>query len=449
MASDEDMSSNGGNGPLTTLESSISNPQPLKDKEAAPEVLVDQALLPANHVIQYSPQRTASEAKKASWTGQPQTYQDSDSEPMDLGSFSVPLVPQPQEILSKVEVQLEPKDMKEIIKTPSPKPRTRLKGDEDKILDENKSMEFEVVLPVEKKVATFEMDKTKEIDILASIEPPPSLKSPRTPIPTPRKSVTLMEVGGQEPQERCKSVMETSASEPLNTKKKISFNISKKLSTFSLHTDNATEAVAEVIEENLPLQRRNSIHNVPYVDVNDPQTRERMERYKEERRSMLRAKYKVEDYMNTSNTDNTAKYQSRRKSTENKPTEVILRPQIQKETTSPMREDLDSTEVILRPQIQASNSPVREEGLIDEDVNVKERAALFGGSCNNQVPKNNNRSVKSWSSSTPVSCSVNAKAKEAKVRPLSESNGHNNQRKISPGSPSKIRDMAAFFEQKN
>ena len=45
-----------------------------------------------------------------------------------------------------------------------------------------------------------------------------------------------------------------------------------------------------------PLQRRNSIHNVPYVDVNDPETRARMERYKEERRTMLRARYKVEDY---------------------------------------------------------------------------------------------------------------------------------------------------------
>ncbi len=50
-------------------------------------------------------------------------------------------------------------------------------------------------------------------------------------------------------------------------------------------------------EEEQPLQRRNSIHNVPFVDVNDPDTRERMERYKEERRSMLRAKYKVEDYV--------------------------------------------------------------------------------------------------------------------------------------------------------
>ena len=53
-------------------------------------------------------------------------------------------------------------------------------------------------------------------------------------------------------------------------------------------------------EEEPPLQRRNSIHNVPYVDVTDPDTRTRMERYKEERRSMLRAKYKAEDYLSSS-----------------------------------------------------------------------------------------------------------------------------------------------------
>ena len=43
--------------------------------------------------------------------------------------------------------------------------------------------------------------------------------------------------------------------------------------------------------------RRNSIHGaVPYVDVNDPGTRARMEVYKQERRNALRAKYKAEDY---------------------------------------------------------------------------------------------------------------------------------------------------------
>lgn len=69
-----------------------------------------------------------------------------------------------------------------------------------------------------------------------------------------------------------------------------------KSSTLSLH---AVAAAREQEEEPPLLQRRNSIHNVPFVDVNDPDTRTRMERYKEERRSMLRAKYKAEDYLST------------------------------------------------------------------------------------------------------------------------------------------------------
>merc|ERR1719510_1347807 len=81
----------------------------------------------------------------------------------------------------------------------------------------------------------------------------------------------------------------------------------KKLSTVSLQdVDDKVKKVKifgersdsynEDDEEPSPLQRRNSIHNVPFVDVNDPDTRARMERYKEERRSTLRAKYKAEDY---------------------------------------------------------------------------------------------------------------------------------------------------------
>merc|ERR1712241_1611525 len=66
--------------------------------------------------------------------------------------------------------------------------------------------------------------------------------------------------------------------------------------TLSLH---AVAAAREQEEEPPDLQRRNSIHNVPFVDVNDPDTRTRMERYKEERRSMLRAKYKAEDYLSS------------------------------------------------------------------------------------------------------------------------------------------------------
>merc|ERR1711974_404218 len=71
-----------------------------------------------------------------------------------------------------------------------------------------------------------------------------------------------------------------------------------KSSTLSLHALHGASAAMEE-EELPPLQRRNSIHNVPFVDVHDPDTRSRMERYKEERRSMLRAKYKAEDYLST------------------------------------------------------------------------------------------------------------------------------------------------------
>jgi hypothetical protein len=81
----------------------------------------------------------------------------------------------------------------------------------------------------------------------------------------------------------------------------------KKLSTVSLQDvdekvkkvqifGERSDSYNEDDEQLSPLQRRNSIHNVPFVDVNDPDTRSRMEKYKEERRSTLRAKYKVEDY---------------------------------------------------------------------------------------------------------------------------------------------------------
>jgi len=91
----------------------------------------------------------------------------------------------------------------------------------------------------------------------------------------------------------------------------------KKLSTFSLHSAGENDITGIGAIEELPLQRRNSIHNVPYVDVNDPATRERMERYKEERRSMLRAKYRVEDYREKPPVSPTSKATSPTSSTPN------------------------------------------------------------------------------------------------------------------------------------
>merc|ERR1719464_925766 len=126
--------------------------------------------------------------------------------------------------------------------------------------------------------------------------------SQRVPVPTPRKSVTMMEC--EDPSSNTPvPVRSNSAMGNRQIHKKISFSnthmpVAKKLSTFSLHemhhnTISIEEDSGSDSEAEQPLQRRNSIHNVPYVDVSDPQTRERMERYKEERRSMLRAKYKA------------------------------------------------------------------------------------------------------------------------------------------------------------
>lgn len=219
--------------------------------------------------------------------------------------------------------------------------------------------------------------------------------------------------------------------------------VKKKLSTFSLH--NHPDSVS--IPEEAPLQRRNSIHNVPYVDVNDPNTRQRMERYKEERRSLLRAKYKVEDYMNTEEDQDFNKY--RRKSSETKASNEDLSncsKTQENETEIKLTEDL----VILRcnniKTTEQSSSPIRETGLIDEDVNVKERAAIFGGS----TTKNNR--AKSWTANLITSPSCNNSKNNTNAmkitRPISDTTHvMSSQRKMSPGSPSKIRDMAAFFEQ--
>merc|ERR1719285_31826 len=99
--------------------------------------------------------------------------------------------------------------------------------------------------------------------------------------------------------------------------KRFSRSVGSKSSTLSLHNTKAhNSAAGPGGEDDLSggdggstplLQRRNSIHIIPYVDVNDPETRCRMERYKEERRSILRSKYKPEDYRES---DRDKKYSS-------------------------------------------------------------------------------------------------------------------------------------------
>ncbi|CAB4068924.1 ARHGAP32 [Lepeophtheirus salmonis] len=170
--------------------------------------------------------------------------------------------------------------------------------------------------------------------------------------------------------------------------------------------------------DEVPLVRRNSIHNVPYVDVNDPGTRERMERYKEERRSLFRAKYKVEDYRVGSSSGVTAvdiKQMQICESTikDKKPPLERISTQIQNHfyscsattattTTNVLEHNYknsnhtkvnDNNNLLLNNEYNTkltkptlslqrkNNSPSSSSssfGLINEDVNVKERAAIFG-----------------------------------------------------------------------
>jgi hypothetical protein len=296
-------------------------------------------------------------------------------------------------------------------------------------------------------------------------------KSVSPPIPAPRKSVTMMmEVEAEAEAEHNSLPMDINNDLDVNggracsaqgmieatagLEKKIRFGakaVTKKLSTFSLY-DSTTTSEAVMCTEEAPLQRRNSIHNVPYVDVNDPGTRERMERYKEERRSMLRAKYKMEDYMTpTSTSEANNKY--RRKSTETNNVNSDHEPvQLRKESSASKNKQLIiEDEVILKTDndddVEQQPQEQREVGLIDEDVNVKERAAIFGGG--RKSSQSNNRS-KSWTTNlvTPKNNYKNSSPRPASEATIAEINKVNS-RKVSPGSPSKIRDMAAFFEQKN
>ena len=351
-------------------------------------------------------------------------------------------------------------------KTPSPRPRSSVAKQNSTNMD-----------TTETSSTAASNDSAASINDNAA-----SIKSSRGPVPTPRKSVTMMEC--EDPSSNTPvPVRSNSAMGNRQIHKKISFSnthmpVAKKLSTFSLHemhhnTISIEEDSGSDSEAEQPLQRRNSIHNVPYVDVSDPQTRERMERYKEERRSMLRAKYKAEDYMTSTASEVGNKY--RRKSTESQQSNKIE--QTSSETSPPTppipqnEPPCSTSPVILRKDVQGGlpkmSSPLREDGLIDEDVNVKERAAIFGGTgCQNHNLNNQNETVKQnhqnasqvilppkYNRSKSMWTNSNTTSSSAKVikppRPISDDPSSNNgtSRKISPGSPSKIRDMAAFFEQ--
>ena len=90
------------------------------------------------------------------------------------------------------------------------------------------------------------------------------------------------------------------------------------------------------------------------IDMTDPRTRLRIEQYKEERRSFLREKYKSESFRSDSKEDG-----------------LIVR--LKQKAGSPTHQP-ESNQLPPPPSLQ---SP--EPGLIDEDVNVKERAAHWAG----------------------------------------------------------------------
>lgn len=306
LASDEDMQVHATQQSSTTADKTHHDEDPSSfsvEEAAQVESTLPVSMLPANHVIQYSPQRTAS---KSDWTPNLQLYE----EPMDIddrddvtndnvnachepSAFSCPIFPRPNSLVTTAQVQLDHDQ------------NLHFAGEEDVKGDINNPQES--TTPTTKTPSPRPRNSKQN----SSSEMEPGVAK-RVPVPTPRKSVTLLD--HPQEQQRSSSAMAVGV-------KKISFESlppKKKLSTFSLHNtttaeddDEGSNLSSDLTPDNMPLQRRNSIHNVPYVDVNDPQTRQRMERYKEERRSMLRAKYKVEDYMTSEN-----KY--RRKSTETK-----------------------------------------------------------------------------------------------------------------------------------
>lgn len=297
-------------------------------------------------------------------------------------------------------------------------------------------------------------------------------------------------------------------------------------STTSLHIQPDDDLKNEQDEDEQPLQRRNSIHNVPFVDVSDPGTRERMERYKEERRSMLRAKYKVEDYVTKKESPKAEdeqkkiepesvistppKEKQKEKSVSPKPASrspkvpqqkpqtsknsVPLRrmpvespavrkwsapssrtkaatpsPESNKRMSTPPRKTSEPPTARPRSTLTASRtSPkvARRTNLNtsrgkkeEEEVNVKQRAAIFGGGTNKEVNKTktvshaNNRATSlntglinnNVRKRSPVGRSgVAAKTKSMTVSSRTSS-------KVSsdgPSSPSKIKNMTAIFEQR-
>ena len=145
------------------------------------------------------------------------------------------------------------------------------------------------------------------------------------------------------------------------------------------------------------------------VDMSDPRTRLRIERYKEERRSFLREKYKSESFRSDTKED-----------------AIINR--LKQKASSPTRSDEaeeDQNPDSPEPKVSPPALQMPEPGLIDEEVNVKERAAQWAHATVTTKPvspsKNNSNG------------SVSKTDKSAQ----------------SQSPPKRIRDMADMFEKES
>ena len=240
MTSDEDLT----NKPLLTTQASSEEQAP--EAEANSEAAIPSIMLPANHVIQYSPRLLAS-SNKSSWSPEMQTYEDQDKvEPMEIDnnlnrdSSQPPRDDSGQELLKQLSCPLYPRGECHVVKTEL---RLDLQLDHDQNSNGNSAgAEAAVDVPDAAAVEDLKGDinnlsSEAEVQIAETPSPKPrssfsqksavaeSSQSPeaaanRKPVPTPRKSVTLMEVDQEPP-----SPHHRAASALSHHEKKISFSI--------------------------------------------------------------------------------------------------------------------------------------------------------------------------------------------------------------------------------
>ena len=251
LTSDEDLT----NKPLLTTQASSEEQAP--EAEANSEAAIPSIMLPANHVIQYSPRLLAS-SNKSSWSPEMQTYEDQDKvEPMEIDnnlnrdSSQPPRDDSGQELLKQLSCPLYPRGECHVVKTelrldlqldhdqnsngnsagaaaavdvPDAAAVEDLKGDIN-----NLSSEAEVQIaetPSPKPRSSFSQKSAVAESASLSSESgttqSPEASSNRKPVPTPRKSVTLMEVDQEPP-----SPHHRAASALSHHEKKISFSIGK------------------------------------------------------------------------------------------------------------------------------------------------------------------------------------------------------------------------------